>query len=761
MDSALPTPLAGSALDYALRYAKIGWYVFPIWGAKDGKCACGSFCKSPGKHPVETLVPRGQNDATLDLRTIHRWWTAMPEAGIGIHLTPSNLVAVDIDPRNGGLLTMERIEAEHGDLVSDVLAYTQGGGEHRVFSLPSDSPMAMPGKLGEGVDVKRNGYIAVEPTRGVSGVYAWEMSSDPLNNAIPSPLPDWLRDLANHRTVDMSYVSEATRSITPEQVNELRDALRMIPADDRDTWVAFGMALRSIGQTGFNIWDEWSKKSTKYNPVDSMRVWRSVNPGGAVNIESIFFMAQQGGWLNPLAGGAPAPIPVAALEELKIPVYVPPVITAPFGAAIPGVLGEVEAWINATSRKPQPLFAAQAALAFGSVVLGRRFVSTQRNWTSLYFLNIGKSASGKEHAKTALEHLLEACDMPNLIGPSSYTSDSAIMSELIKRPCHIAIIDEFGKVIETSNAKNNVRGQGLKRAMMEAWGRCDGVWRPMAYSTFGMSQADQNKLDERTVRNPALSLLAMTTPETFYQAAGSGSVQDGFLNRFLIVETDIGRQASRHVQPLPVPDGVIAWANAMHAPAGIVNPDLAANMTPPSTTMTMTPAALAVFADFEAECIELMDANERRGLAEMFGRSNEIAMRLALIVSLSCGAACVDKEHAAWAVNYVRSNALRTADRLASEIADSEFQATRNQVINLVRKAGDRGMTERDISTSSRRFSALDQRGQSNVMNSLAHIGDVVRVELASASGRGRKRIAWVAVNDDNADDTQAVEIRL
>jgi hypothetical protein len=51
-------PEPGSSLDYALKYAAIGWNVFPVWGAKDGRCRCGGLCKSPGKHPVEHIAHR-------------------------------------------------------------------------------------------------------------------------------------------------------------------------------------------------------------------------------------------------------------------------------------------------------------------------------------------------------------------------------------------------------------------------------------------------------------------------------------------------------------------------------------------------------------------------------------------------------------------------------------------------------------------------------------------------------------------------------
>ena len=83
---------------------------------------------SPGKHPYHPFAPFGQRSATCDASQVRKWWSSCPEANIGIYLAPSGLCAIDIDPRNGGLFTIDDIEAEHGPIVSDLLQYTGGGG---------------------------------------------------------------------------------------------------------------------------------------------------------------------------------------------------------------------------------------------------------------------------------------------------------------------------------------------------------------------------------------------------------------------------------------------------------------------------------------------------------------------------------------------------------------------------------------------------------------------------------------------------------
>ena len=752
LENPLPYPEPGSPLDYALKYAALGWRVFPVWGAKDGKCRCGNvFCKSPGKHPVGALVARGMEDATTDPAIIRRWWTKMPDAGIGINLGLSGLVCIDQDPRNGSRWTMEILQIQHGELVSDVFAWTQGGGTHHVFSLASDTALNLPGKLGDGVDVKRNGYIVVEPTVGPLGAYSWDEESNPLQGAIPSPLPDWIRDLAAP-PVPTSVASVASRYATQGQLDELRDALSYLDADDRDRWIKFGMALRPLGAEGWKLWDDWSKKSDKYSGQDANKTWTSFKPVGTVNFESIFYAAGQAGWINPLAGqGEPLPQPVP-VESVRI--IEPKIILPSPEFKLPGILGQIEDWINVTSRKPQPMFAIQASLAFGATILGRRYVTNQRNWPSLYFLNIGKSASGKEHGKWAIEELLIACSLERLLGPSAYTSNSGVISALLQKPSHIAIIDEFGKMLEASSFKNSARAATALTTIMEIFGRCDGVYQPQGYSTFGMLQSDIDKLNARCVRNPALTMLAMTTPESFFSTIASSSARDGFLNRILIVESDIGRQPGTHVNQVPIPNDILEWAAAYHSKqvtaADPVSKDLTASMAANAAIVHFEKNALGLFKDCETECIRLMDDYEEVGMAEMFGRTNEIAMRMSLILALGCQAGTITADHAQWAIGYTMHHAQRTVNRLQCLVADSDFESLKKQVLNCIIAAKERGLSEWEIEKKSNLFRAVNQRGQMDVLNSLKFVGRIDRIEHKPS--RGPKRIAWVATNPEDGE---------
>ena len=62
--------------------------------------------------------------------------------------------------------------------------------------------------------------------------------------------------------------------------SEIRNALTYIDATERQTWVSVGTALKTeFGETGFNLFDEWSQTAQNYKSADAKSAWRSFRVG--------------------------------------------------------------------------------------------------------------------------------------------------------------------------------------------------------------------------------------------------------------------------------------------------------------------------------------------------------------------------------------------------------------------------------------------------------------------------------------------------
>ena len=177
-----------SMASMAKVYVRMGFAVLPVWSTRSGRCACGDDdCESPGKHPIGRLAPEGSKSATRKLETVRLWWTEEPNANIAIRCgQEAGIVAIDIDPRNGGDATWAALTQAHG-LPHTLTAHSGGGGLHYFFKWRE----GLPSTLGPGIDVKSptDGYVLVSPSTHVSGgIYQWRQSLD----VSITELPPWL-----------------------------------------------------------------------------------------------------------------------------------------------------------------------------------------------------------------------------------------------------------------------------------------------------------------------------------------------------------------------------------------------------------------------------------------------------------------------------------------------------------------------------------------------------------------------------------------
>lgn len=82
-------------------------------------------------------------------------------------------------------------------------------------------------------------------------------------------------------------------------IETISDALFCIPADlARDEWARIGMAIKSeLGDGGFSLFEAWSKSGRGYDAKDCADTWKSIKPGGGVNVGTLIYKAQQLGFV--------------------------------------------------------------------------------------------------------------------------------------------------------------------------------------------------------------------------------------------------------------------------------------------------------------------------------------------------------------------------------------------------------------------------------------------------------------------------------
>lgn len=353
-----------------------------------------------------------------------------------------------------------------------------------------------------------------------------------------------------------------------------------------------------------------------------------------------------------------------------------------------GVLGDLYRFYMATSGNYQPKFALQTALAIVSAICGRYYVTDCDNCTSMYFINVGRSAAGKEHCKTVVEHVMDACNMGERIAGDGFTSSAAVISLLMQRPVCMTVTDEFGRYLEAASKEANTGQREANTTLMEAYGRLSGVLRAKSYSMMHMTPEQIEATKDRLVRHPALTFVGLTTPTTFFANVNMGAVWDGFLNRFVISFSDAPRELRKRTNMMEVPSCITDWAKRIKAHISATNSIEIAKEAPKKTVVFFSDEAYAAQQKFEQEMINLQNELEKNAMEALAGRANENSMRIALCAALSRDpeTRVITEQDVEWATSYMRSVTSRVVQEITKNMHGSTHEADKVEMLNFIRQ---------------------------------------------------------------------------
>jgi putative DNA primase/helicase len=276
-------------LDGVLEYAEGGIPVFPC---------------NPDKKPV---TAHGFKDATTDERQIRAWWQKWPRAMIGIPTgVKSGIDVLDLDVKPEEYIDGHEFVPNWADL-SPIVVETPSGGHH-VYFQSEGKVRCSTDAIAPGVDTRgEGGYVIAAPSRNKDGEYLKLCLGFEELPRFPTELLEKLGS---------QYVGPG--GAEPEADPKLiAAAMKVIPNTDLgwDEWKKFGMAIwRATGGTseGFAIFDEWSRKSAKYDANNTRREWDAItrSPPSRIGAGTIFYHANAADptWTTViLPTGAPVP----------------------------------------------------------------------------------------------------------------------------------------------------------------------------------------------------------------------------------------------------------------------------------------------------------------------------------------------------------------------------------------------------------------------------------------------------------------------
>lgn len=241
--------------DWARFYASLGWHIFPL--------VAGT--KSPFKDS------HGSSEATADLAQIDAWWSANPDANIGVKPSAAGLYVFDVDPRNGGSESFARLQIEHGLIDSPLAVDSPGGGFHLYFTAKADTRYSS--APATGIDGKFNGYAVLPPSLHPNGSrYTWRNGPQ----AVAAAAPAWLERGQYTERAAVAFAGD------PGDLELIGRCLQKLDYTDYHVWV---QAIASVkhwqdhcpeaGTGGYELAREWSMQDPLHDDGHFDDKWES------------------------------------------------------------------------------------------------------------------------------------------------------------------------------------------------------------------------------------------------------------------------------------------------------------------------------------------------------------------------------------------------------------------------------------------------------------------------------------------------------
>lgn len=564
---------------------KAGYKIFPLYGTnKDGTCQCGDIeCAAILKHPrigSWSIIPLFDEDVINNFEEFDQFAT-------GYGVLCSGLLVIDVDARNGGVESFERLVREYPSINEsrlEVATGSGGGSKHVYFRLPEPIALIQSHADYPGIDFKSSGYVVGPGSRHASGgSYEADGYPEEITDA-PDDLIALLRKPERHR-VDYNG--------TPLDVShdDIEEMLRYIPNSglDYEVWVRVGMAVHhATGGTGYDLWDAWSATCPDKHDENRMpNKWhsfgRSANP---VTVGTLIHHAQENGWVMPVRMlDGMGDLPEMSMKEPE------PVDGLPFDISgidltqPPGFTGDLARWIGANSMRPRKHLAVAGALMAIANMGGLRYTDEKGlTTTNLFCFCVAGSGTGKENVFSRVLETMEHAGMPEAFY-GDIKSSKEIVENFIEHQAAVYCIDEVADSFDKweGNGKNTPSYlSDVMSVLMSAYSKANGMLvlkgdrkrelqgsigkelskilereKNNEASPYDMARkpslermAEKAKLG---VEKPFVSIIGFTTPVKFDKLVTFDNATSGFIGRSLIFnERDTAPRMKEDFAPIPM-----------------------------------------------------------------------------------------------------------------------------------------------------------------------------------------------------------------
>jgi predicted transcriptional regulator len=687
-----------------------GYRVFPLLPIINDKCACGGI-KCAGKHP--------QYDGWQHTPEWSEEQFAEMDFSNGYGVLCKGLLVIDIDARNGGVKSYEKLAKDCPEITNCgfiVDTGSGGGSRHLYFKHLYNTPLKQHLKEYPGIDFKSTGYVVGPGSPHVSGNY-YTVGTGDIGDIGEAP-----ESILNLLKKDKHYRANLDDHVIDVTDNDIVNMLNCISPDcDYNTWITVGMAVHhSTGGHGQALWNAWSSKGDKYSgPRDIDYHWHSFGKcDNPVTLGTLFHYAEEGGYRLPVTSDLstfPAEI-IAGHGKRSVSIDTDGIdLLRP-----PGFVGKLAAWINTQCYYQREMLAVAAALQAVSNAGGMRYIDPLDGITpNLISFCVAGSGTGKESILKAFNALMKATGVTAAVY-GDIKSEQEIYRNLTRHQAAYYVVDELGeslakissamkrggavyleKVIGalmsiftkadsfaliTGDLKEEIRQQ-LQREVVKLEKAVQENTDPDGMAAYTLKRAKETLLTiDDGIENPYLSILGFTTPGKFNELMDLEMATNGFIGRSLIFKenNDNPRRKPRDsVKKGVVPPMMRVTLRNLYNPISSDTPDRVEQIGSHKVEIPTRPDAVEALSMIEEEFWRMAeDQKEDTGLTPIPRRGYEMVAKVSTVLAMPGGTRTL--EHVRWAYALVLRD-MQTKIHLAySNAAEDPTEALAAKILGII-----------------------------------------------------------------------------
>lgn len=328
-----------------------------------------------------------------------------------------------------------------------------------------------------------------------------------------------------------------------------------------------------------------------------------------------------------------------------------------------GLIKELARFIYAQSPRPVKAISTMTALALMSGICGRSY-NISGTGLNNYFVLLAPTGIGKEGISKGINKLINTI-LPQqplaktFVGLGELVSGISLLRYLSEETqCCLTVQGEFGMTMQRMTGRNATPNMlQLRKIILDLYGKSGNgeIMRSTVY-------ADKQK-NISEIKAPSFTMLAESTPSTFFDALSDGLVDEGLISRFNIVECTAKRPPlNKHHNKVEVPkDLKDCFLN-------LASNCLTLNATDQVIDIEMTTEAEQVFNDFDKFCDDEINNSPEESYRQLWNRGHLKSLKIASLFAIGVNIykPVIDKEQALYAIQFVRESIQQMYNRYSN-----------------------------------------------------------------------------------------------